>query len=381
EEEMEELLKRISLTFPPGAVTFVDRIGRISTQQWQVGQTLATLRQQKNADQPTEETASDVGKAKNFSPGILSSNEVCTLQEGQRGSEPLDDELYGTSDVTKIPFQTVYNLVDVIKQAENSMESLNNVLNFESEINAFLKTLTLSLSTTPRHVDETLGEMENEDEIIERAVHPTGNLSIQRPSMAEHSPRKLERESEAAASQYALMSSYHGDRRGSNEVDKLKSEAAEQAERLKKLQEQLDSIQPEFAAKINFLRQVYEARICDLETKEANYGRRLNSISPQREGRERRESKIQIRSDRSVPSLQLQETAESEKARKKGDKDQLLHARSEWQQTKPVLQANKKTRDATLGELNKMMRGGGNANVKAGKRSASRSRSPSAKTT
>ncbi|KAF5223238.1 hypothetical protein ECC02_003778 [Trypanosoma cruzi] len=380
-KKMEELLKRISLTFPPGAVTFVDRIGRISTQQWQVGQTLATLRQQKNADQPTEETASDVGKAKNFSPGILSSNEVCTLQEGQRGSEPLDDELYGTSDVTKIPFQTVYNLVDVIKQAENSMESLNNVLNFESEINAFLKTLTLSLSTTPRHVDETLGEMENEDEIIERAVHPTGNLSIQRPSMAEHSPRKLERESEAAASQYALMSSYHGDRRGSNEVDKLKSEAAEQAERLKKLQEQLDSIQPEFAAKINFLRQVYEARICDLETKEANYGRRLNSISPQREGRERRESKIQIRSDRSVPSLQLQETTESEKARKKGDKDQLLHARSEWQQTKPVLQANKKTRDATLGELNKMMRGGGNANVKAGKRSASRSRSPSAKTT
>ncbi|EKF33211.1 hypothetical protein MOQ_002927 [Trypanosoma cruzi marinkellei] len=380
-KKMEELLKRISLTFPSGAVTFVDRIGRISTQQWQVGQTLATLRQQKNADQPAEESFSDAGKTNNFSPGIPPSKEVKTPQEDRTGSDPSDADLYGTTDITKIPFQTVYNLVDVIKQAEDSMENLNNVLNFESEINAFLKTLTLSLSTTPRHVDESLGELENEEEIIGRAVHPTGNLSIQRPSMAEHSLRKSERESEAGAGQYSLMSSFHGDRRDSTDVDRRKSTTADQNEQLKKLQEQLDNIQPEFAAKINFLRQVYEARICDLETKEGNYARRLNSTSPQREGRERRESKIQLRSDRSLPISQSQEVAESEKPRKKGDKDQLLQARSDWQQTKPVLQANKKTRDATLGELNKMMKGEGNSSTKSGRRSAPRSKSSSAKTT
>ncbi|RNF24307.1 uncharacterized protein Tco025E_02558 [Trypanosoma conorhini] len=359
-QSMEELLKRISVTFPAGAVTFVDRIGRISTQQFKVGQTLATLRQQKTLEQSGEEAASTSAHTTGFSSPIASPTGMRVMSEDQTAVPmPPSVDFYSTADTSKLPFQTVYNVVDLIKQAERSMESLSNVLNFENEINAFLNTLTLSLSTTPRNVDEALRDLQTEDEMVDRALLPTGNLPSQRPSAVDVAARRVDREPDVGVSPHPILSaSVAGDRKASIDSEQQPSQTVEQMQQIKKLQEQLDSVQPEFAAKISFLRQVYEARICDLEVKEANYHRKINTVMTQKEGRETRESKRRVsRSDRISPAPRTPEASAPERRGKKEDKEQLLQSRSEWQQTKSVLKSNKKTRDATLNELTKMLKG------------------------
>ncbi|RNF11523.1 hypothetical protein TraAM80_00850 [Trypanosoma rangeli] len=360
-QSMEELLKRISVTFPAGAVTFVDRIGRISTQQFQVGQTLATLRQQRALDQVGEESVPNSAHSTAFaSPtGFPVGMHAVSEDQTSVSTSPTAPYSYDTTDTSKLPFPTVYSVVDLIKQAERSMESLNRVLNFENEINAFLKTLTLSLSTTPRSVDETLRDLQTEDDMVDRALLPTGSLPPQREAAVDTTARGVEREPESGMSHPSLFSaSAIGDMRTPADTKQQRAQKDEQAPQIKKLQEQLDSLQPEFAAKISFLRQVYEARICDLEVKEANYQRRINAVMTSKEGKEQKEIKnLNIRQDRTSPVQRAPETT-IDSRHKKEDKEQLLQQRSEWQQTKPVLQANKKSRDATLNELTKMLKGG-----------------------
>ncbi|ESL10786.1 hypothetical protein TRSC58_01475 [Trypanosoma rangeli SC58] len=358
-QSMEELLKRISVTFPAGAVTFVDRIGRISTQQFQVGQTLATLRQQRTLEQMGEESVSNGVHSTAFTAPTAMPGGMHAVSEDQTVlSTSPSAYSYDTSDTSKLPFSTVYSVVDLIKQAEHSMESLNRVLNFENEINAFLKTLTLSLSTTPRNVDETLRDLQTEDDMVDRALLPTGNLPPQRQATVDTTTRGVEREPDAGMSHQSVLSaSIIADTKTPADVRQQRAQKDEETPQVKKLQEQLDSLQPEFAAKISFLRQVYEARICDLEVKEANYQRRINTVMSPKEGKEHKEPKG--RSSRQGRASPLQRTPEStiDGRRKKEDKEQLLQSRSEWQQTKPVLQANKKSRDATLNELTKMFKG------------------------
>ncbi|KEG13102.1 hypothetical protein DQ04_01211010 [Trypanosoma grayi] len=365
---VEELLKRIGVTFPSGAVTFVDRIGRISTQQWQVGQTLATIRNQKaselSGDETTVVSASQVPSPlppAPMAPAPPSQKRVSESdiggEERQGASVPDVSARMGTGSYN-VPFQTVYNIVDLVKLMERSMENLVNTLNFENEINAFLKTLTLSLSTTPREVDETFGDFSDADAVVDKALLPTGDASYKRSNAVDTPTRKAVRNLDRTASHSILSFSGQGERRQSIESEKAASVVAEQERRLQELQEQLDNVRPEFAVKIGFLRQVYEARICDLEMKEANIQRRVGATTPQKEAKETKEppKKRQGRGEREMPASRASDNSDAERRRKKDDRDHLLLSRSEWHQTKPALQGNKKVREAMMNELTKMMR-------------------------
>ncbi|ORC88369.1 uncharacterized protein TM35_000172410 [Trypanosoma theileri] len=376
---MDELRKRLGVTFPPGAVTFVDRIGRISTQQYQVGQTLATLRNQKTSENPDDDSVVTGGP-----PSLPSASPVTQMPPllgPQRTSadyeSPINEQSgYFHMDTTsrdsltgnKIPFQTVYNVVDMVKALERSMEGLDETLNFENEINAFLKTLTLSLSTTPREVDETFGEFLDPDKSVEKALLPTGDASLKQSTTTSVSTARRGTHEIEGANSSILSAISHTDR-GHSTDDKVHAAVVEQEQRVKKLQDQLNSVRPEFAAKISFLRQVYEARICDLEVKEANFQRRIGGVggaggggggggSLHKEGKEKDGKKrTGGRSEFDVSSSPSPETMEMEKRRKKDDRDQLIQYRTEWQQTKPILQGNKKTREAALNEISRMARG------------------------
>ncbi|KAH9578681.1 hypothetical protein LSM04_002160 [Trypanosoma melophagium] len=376
---VEELRQRLGVTFPSGAVTFVDRIGRISTQQYQVGQTLATLRNQKMNDHPEDESVVACGPPSasigtpvpQVSPLLdqqRTSGDYESSSNDQSAFFHLENATRHSLSGNKIPFQTVYNVLDMVKALENSMEGLDDTLNFENEINAFLKTLTLSLSTTPREVDETFGDFPDTEKAMEKALLPTGDATYKQVATSGTvSSQRSTHEIEGANSSI-LSATSHGDRTHSTDNEKVHTAIVEQKQRVKKLEEQLNNVRPEFAAKISFLRQVYEARICDLEVKEANLQRRIGGTagggsgaggtSSHKEGKEKDSKRRQGgRSDHDVVSSPSPDPTDTEKRRKEDDRDQLLQYRTEWQQTKPTLQGNKKTREVALNEIANMARG------------------------
>ncbi|KPA84654.1 hypothetical protein ABB37_01168 [Leptomonas pyrrhocoris] len=429
-----EVVQRIQVTFPGGALTSVDRFGNIASQRWQGGYTLATLRgyklAQKNeaaervslANSVSGEVSTSAPPRHSLQPGRLlpglteaqvmaAESELAALEgrpfdataglrspgnapftgngEGSPPSASMQLQSCSTSqsisaaggfsqgtpanafsndDSDVAPFASIGSFLDIIRQVNNDMEELQKTLVLDDEMAAFLKMLTLSASTTPRTDvgDNTTltggraSQLERQEYNMEAALHPTGsgldgnrssgNASKLSGALTEASNRG-ENDSFGSTS-FTLRSPRSPDSHGSasSRADRGQSDAAlaRQAVQLQRQQEQITKMQEDFSSKIGFLRQIYEARIGDLEVRESNVSKRYANHGAVTVFHTSRATDDSIATATSMkPSSSEGRPAQPANR----DKEQLMRMRKNWQQTKFKLQPNRRLREATVNEL------------------------------
>lgn len=460
QENTSEFVQRIQVTFPGGTLTSVDRFGNITSQRWQGGYTLATLRGYKlaqrndgvetplggsisadgsggggggggannasvnpaSASPPNRllpgmteaqvmaaESELAVLEGRNYdtnmpgaaglraaaatsggrfagdgdarqasaspSPGQAAAPSVATSRDGTLGfAQGTPSHAFAGDDGDVAPFGSIAAFMELIRQVDDDMEELQKTLVLDDEMGAFLKMLTLSASSTPRTdvMDNTTwagrraSQLERQEYNMEAALQPTGNgLGSTRATSSAGLPGGFA-DSTTRGDGDALGSPMLGgrsprspdSRSGSPppRPDRGQSEAAlaRQAVQLQRQQEQITKMQEDFSSKIGFLRQVYEARIGDLEVRESNIGKRYgNGAVATASGTAAVSYSSKATSDASASNTPSKASSPDGRAalQAQGDKDQLLKMRKEWQQTKQKLQPNRKLREATVDEL------------------------------
>lgn len=456
QQNTNEFVQRIQVTFPAGALTSVDRFGNITSQRWQGGYTLATLRayklaQKDNGGESGTAAESVDGKSGGdtttnafVSPGRLlpglteaqvmaAKSELAVLEgrsvdgtggangtsggggggeagglhslghshftaeAGTRRPSPsqqqqqqqqklqanatngdasvgflrgIPSHAFEAEESDVAAFSSVASFLELIQQVGSDMQELQKTLVLDDEMGAFLKMLTLSASTTPRAdvVENTnlVGaqalQLERQEYNMESALHPTGNglggnrantnAAALSGAFAETSTRS--EPNALSSSSFSMRSPRSPDSRSSQSPrggDRGQSEAAlaRQAVQLQRQQEQITKMQEDFNSKIGFLRQVYEARIGDLEVRESDISKRYGSqgqAAAVRPAKSTGDSSSPAMSPSKSPSQERQAVLQST-----GDKKQLLKIRKNWQQTKQKLQPNRMLREAMVNEL------------------------------
>ncbi|CAD2216317.1 hypothetical protein AGDE_07814 [Angomonas deanei] len=369
-----DLLKKMQTTFPYGAIASVDRLGRITAQRWQGGYTLAAIRENK------EKRAKEAGKGGNntraslgdekmgdapgggftFIEKMAAESELAALQGGGlRGNEGVavlpPATLFDESDLNTPPFETVFELMEVVKTIDDNIDKLNENMTLEDEMSAFLKTLTLSVSTTERQGGKDIMHQQFENK-YNQALMPTGTL--------QNSSNRVAQDSSPLSHDKEEMQSVTSATGSSGKNDGVLSK---QAQQLRNQQEQIAKMQDDFSSKLGFLRQVYEARITDLEIKEASVqkgfstfmdttssqpksnssGLRTSPVPKAAKGPKQKELPLVREGERNTDdALQAMH--------KMTDKDELLAARQEWQKNKPAVVANKKVRETAVAEVDRV---------------------------
>lgn len=468
QQNTNEFVQRIQVTFPGGTLTSVDRFGNITSQRWQGGYTLATLRgyklAQKNdgidgstpadsisggdgvgnggalqtpttpsrmlpglteaqvmaaeselavlegrgfdgAGNPTNNNANISANGPGGGGGLRSPGHPRFAQEAEvrypsashapgRSDSPNYDAGLGFSqgipsnafageenDVA--PFSSINAFLDLIRAVDDDMEELQKTLVLDDEMGAFLKMLTLSASTTPRTdvaENTTLGggrasQLERQEYNMEAALHPTGNglggnrANNNNASVASsaYGDTSVRGDNDSIGSNLRSPRSPDSRAAASPRADRGQSEAAlaRQAVQLQRQQEQITKMQEDFSSKIGFLRQVYEARIGDLEVRESNVTKKYGAQGGGGGGGNGGGAGSAVAhvakfaSDLAGPSATSASVTPpkppSQDGRSAmpapGDKDQLLKMRKDWQQSKHRLQPNRRLREATVSEL------------------------------
>ncbi|KAG5470522.1 hypothetical protein LSCM1_01766 [Leishmania martiniquensis] len=263
-----------------------------------------------------------------------------------------------------LPFDSILTFLSMMQDIDADMEELQNALVLDDDMGAFLKMLTLSASTTPRaDAQEIAGSLSGRAALVERrefnmeaALQPTGGRpggargASSSPSVSSCADSLTVAESTSISSSHSKLGSPRSplQGRGGPRAEHMSSEAAmaRQAMQLQRQQKQITKMQEDFTAKIGFLRQVYEARISDLEVRETMVSKRLGqlSVSPSQRGAadagSRRASSASGRPEemRLVPIGQ-------------GEREKLTKLRKDWQQSKRRIQPNRILREATAEQL------------------------------
>ncbi|EPY20502.1 hypothetical protein STCU_08968 [Strigomonas culicis] len=388
-----DLLQKIHSTFPPGAITSVDRLGRFATQRWQGGYTLAALRENKmkkasssntNINQSTTEKS---GGGLTLIERMAAESEMAALERAAAGANDNaghailpSTTVFDEPEKTAPPFDSVFDLIEVIRMLDSDIMRLNGALTLEDEMTAFLKTITLSVSTTERLVDKgTLqGEYEQLESKYDQALIPSGSLQSANRRRSSFDGLSQKEDSVDGKSELGMPLSHMTSNVSVGEKAQAEGLLSKQAQQLRHQQEQLAKMQDDFSSKLGFLRQVYEARITDLEMKEAavhtGFGgghsdvsasvtvpaNNLNStaraagvpspptiLPPAAKKRGGGKNELKV-----VRSGDVDE--EMEALKRKTDVEQLSQARGEWQKEKPAVMANKKLREAAVSEIDKI---------------------------
>lgn len=455
-----DLLKKMQATFPSGAVTSIDRIGRITTQRWKGGYTINALRQNKqlaannpNAGSsagitgsrassvaipvqsgegegggsggerearvsiarksiedslpPIVATGNDGSPDKNSTsnPGIDDANggsltfdtsvvDDSSMEAGASTSKSLPKktflipkggilppaEVFLDVPSDALPFESIGILMDLIKAIDTDLERLNSSLTLEDEMSAFLRTLTLSVSSTVRlagpenPMSDTLS-LEHLEGVLEDALTPTGGqlLGAQRQQKGQGYSLlgKHGADDETDPRSITVIGSLGGRDGGSGADTKLtKAEKAvsnavliHQAQQLQKQQEQINKLNEDYSSKLGFLRQIYEARIADLEVKEASYRTKLagmldgnaSSFGTSTSSLRRRPpgEDFDISLIRDIQSASGRDD-DLDRLHSKTDKEELSVLRSEWSKSKNNLMGLKALREATVKEIDKL---------------------------
>ncbi|KAK7199725.1 hypothetical protein NESM_000018600 [Novymonas esmeraldas] len=444
-----EVVSRMRVTFPGGNLTSVDRFGNITTQRWQGGYTLATLRGYKLTEQQhqqqqlqlqhgdgelSEAARSSVGGPQPQPQPPVGSRMLSGLTESQmmaaesemaalEGGASHNSGLAGRSmrasrvsiaqipnrvsavpsravsrapsaressngmglagpvdtsggahgdDPDVLPFNSVATFLDLMHHVDADMEELQRALVLDDEMGAFLKMLTLSASTTPRadglDIASGLGgqasQLERREYNMETALVPTGS----RPggsraangagALGSSTESFLRRESDSVStsSSKPVSPSSPTEGRSGPRADHASSETAmaRQAVQLQRQQKQITKMQEDFTSKIGFLRQVYEARIGDLEVRETTMGKRLgqgwNTSATPRGGAADGSGGG---AGGSRPASEGASRGDEDRATTlgPGEKEKLTRVRKDWAQSKRKMQPNRKLREATAEQL------------------------------
>lgn len=506
-----EMLRRMQSTFAFGAITSVDRVGRITTQRWHGGYTLAALRHRKVADAKNAAMGASSGDGAaggpHMPPGLLpglseaqmmaAESELAAFEDQDSygtsvsvmdgnafvsaadsrathasfvpdremdvGAAAEDGDLGGTltsrafrqaSNATQansfksyagdgaangaapadlfdaagkahaLPFTKIQEVFDLARVIEADISKLNGALTLEDEMSAFLRTLTLSVTSTARSdiaPDGTLlapfaGGPGRAESDFERALHPTGGQSSHR-RRSTHDPALDGYKSKQSSGSDSDSDLDSGSRKprgtgsggnsrdnsdkqqsGMSKNERAHAEAllARQAQQLQRKQEQLSKLQDDFSSKLGFLRQVYEARITDLEMKESTLKKKFTgggsgavsaevtggaegSVSsgpdrpgtggstslsigrtaspPPSAGKKRakgvpsREAEFALVRDMNAPKSKDEEL---QQLRGKTDREEILRARRDWRKSRETLESERRLREVTAIEIDRI---------------------------
>lgn len=387
-----DLLQKIHSTFPSGAITSVDRLGRFTTQRWQGGYTLAAMRENKLKKIGSSNNASGTQTSDRSGVGLSQIERMAVESEmaaiERAGAESHNSSghailppttLFEEPENASPPFENVFDLIEVIKMLDTDISRLNGALTLEDEMSAFLKTITLTVSTTERveGLNVLQGDNERLEGKYEQALFPSGNLQSLKGRRSSFDG--LSQKDDSPDGKSDASSGNGGRPMAVSSAEKVQADGllSKQAQQLRHQQEQLTRMQDDFSSKLGFLRQVYEARITDLEMKEATYqsgfssgpidfnssatgtlgsggvsGRagattppRPLSSSSKKRANTKKELKV-VRSGETDDELDM--------LKRKTDGEQLQQARGEWQKQKPGVIANKKLREAAVAEIDKI---------------------------
>ncbi|GET91456.1 hypothetical protein, conserved [Leishmania tarentolae] len=272
-------------------------------------------------------------------------------------------------DTDVLPFTSVSAFLDLMNNIDDDMEELQHALVLDDEMGAFLKMLTLSASTTPRaDALESAGGftgraalLERQEYNMETALQPTGG----RPGGIRTAPSSASvgsvTESVTAQELNSFSSLFSktgnpmtpSEVRGGSRAENASSEAviARQAVQLQRQEKHIAKMQEEFTSKIGFLRQLYEARIGDLEVRETTVSKRLGVLgaAPLQRGT------VEGGLGRSYLGVGKAEEDSLDASLSTG-KERLTKLRKEWRQSKRQLQLNHKLREATTEQLHHMQK-------------------------
>ncbi|KAG5470936.1 hypothetical protein CUR178_02242 [Leishmania enriettii] len=286
-------------------------------------------------------------------------NSACGLGGGAGVPESAQND---SRDV--LPFDSILTFLKMMQDIDADMEELKHALLLEEDMGAFLKMLTLSASTTPRaDAQEIAGGLSGHAAMVERrefnmetALQPTGGRAGGAQDAASSASASSYADSLTAADNTSVSSSPSRvgsprsplDGRGGSRADHISSEAAmaRQAMQLQRQQKQITKMQEDFSSKIGFLRQVYEARISDLEVRETMVSKRLGQLSTSPFQRGAGNIGSSRASSASVRSEETRLTSVGQ-----GEREKVTKLRKDWQQSKRRIQPNRKLRDATAEEL------------------------------
>ncbi|XQJ29655.1 hypothetical protein NXY56_005714 [Leishmania guyanensis] len=433
-----EVMRRIHVTFPSGNLTSVDRFGKICTQRWHGGYTLAKLRGYKLTEQQQQQQgegelaepvrSSSAGRllsagAARLLPGLSESqimaaeSEMAALEVGVHNTQSAAlPQPFGTGnkrvshsgviltpgrtsappsyagsklastresnnavdtpaadvaptsmqsdDREVLPFDCISTFLNLMHNVDVDMEELQRALVLDNEMRAFLKLLTLSASTTPRaDALEIAGGLTGDAALLERreynmemALQPTGS----RPGGASGATNSVSvgtglenltaQENNSLSSSFSKLGSRSSslEGRGGSRGENASSEAvlSRQSVQLQRQQKQITKMQEDFTSKIAFLRQVYEARIGDLEVRETTLSRRLGQAGTSPLQRSTGDG-----SNGQSPLLGGQFEEERTVPMRQGDKEKLTKLRKIWRQSKRKMQPNRGLRESTANEL------------------------------
>lgn len=447
-----DLLKKMQATFPSGAVTSIDRIGRITTQRWKGGYIVNALRGNKHfAGSTTSVGSNSSGGVRKRSSSVAvnaQGAEVLPIPQdnesrGSLGRKSTDELLpplvsvqndesvnfvgseevngnsmvldgYGSDEASPdgevgsitvkptikkkfvipkggilppaevfldvpndaVPFESIGILLDLIKSIDTDLDQLNSSLTLDEEMSTFLRTLTLSVSSTvrisgpenPMNENLTLERLEG---MLENALTPSGGqLGIQRDQKSQGYSMLNKQSKDDADGEQDTHSIINGGQRSpadlkfSSDTKLSKTESAvsnavliRQVQQLQKQQEQINKLNEDYNSKLGFLRQIYEARITDLEIKELSYRSKLAGVldtSMSSTGRRRgqtTDSELDLVRDM---HLSASRDEELEKFHRKSDKEEVMGLRSDWGKVKSGLMALKPIREATANEIDKI---------------------------
>lgn len=447
-----DLLKKMQATFPSGAVTSIDRIGRITTQRWKGGFIVNALRGNKHfvgsvtsvgsnnsggvrkrsssvavPAQTTEAQATPQDSESRGSVGRKSTDELLpplvSVTNDESGNLGGTEEASGNSMVLDgyacdeaspegevggitvkptikkkfvipkggilppaevfldvpndaVPFESIGILMDLIKSIDTDLDQLNSSLTLDEEMSTFLRTLTLSVSSTVRlsGPDNPMNEnltLEHLEGMLENALTPSGGqLGSQREQKSQgYSMLNKHGKDDADGEQDTHSIMVNGQRSAadlklSSDAKLSKTESAvsnavliRQVQQLQKQQEQINKLNEDYNSKLGFLRQIYEARITDLEIKELSYRTKLagvldtsSSSNAKRRG-QTTDSELDLVRDMHFSASRDEEL---EKFHRKSDKEEVMGLRSDWGKVKGGLMALKPIREATANQIDKI---------------------------
>ncbi|CCW70615.1 unnamed protein product [Phytomonas sp. Hart1] len=310
------------------------------------------------------------------------------------------------------PFTNMQAMFGLFHEIGSDIEAIQEALTLQDEMSAFLKTLTLSIPTTERK-DPIVSTNELASKFMASSDNPSGYNFIEHyegvfenaliPTAANYGGTSPQQQS--SLSEVGESDAWNKDgsrdgleavtaRSGLGSVEKvpltskeLKHSAVEkaqansmlarQAQQLQYQQEVLSKMQEDFSLKLDFLRQVYEGRITDLEVKESsiektwtNFGKplgdsintRIGSISSiQSSSAPRQRNSIMMDSEKTILTgngqssnrrtpLPLSSTGDY----KKLNKEKVVATRRAWQENTKKVASTEKLRKATMDALDRV---------------------------
>ncbi|KAG5496182.1 hypothetical protein JKF63_02483 [Porcisia hertigi] len=273
------------------------------------------------------------------------------------------DPVRADSDEADVPpFESISTFLDLMTHIDEAMDELQRALALDDEMGAFLKILTLSASTTPRADEQEIAAgLTNRASMTERreynfevALLPTGSrpgghrAQVTSSNSFTESLAGPESNSRSSSLSRAESPSSPLEGRGGSRIENATSEAAmaRQAVQLQRQQEQIAKMQEDFTSKIGFLRQVYEARIGDLEVREATVSKRLGQQSPAPNQRGTTDT-----GNGRPPTAGSRAEEGKRGPAGQSEKEKLMKLRREWYRSKRKMQPNRKLREATIDQL------------------------------